>query len=153
MGGSEKGRGPRRKPGEGREGFHSFLHVQGPLCSWLTAALGCRPLSPGRDVHVPAPGLLFPFQRSPLPGLGAPSLRLFHPLLKPRNLLGPEPSRTKPRIQAGNPGVFSHLTRVSINSVPAPANPRTEGKSRLINDQLFQSRLAIIALVAFMITR
>lgn len=114
---------------------------------------GCRPLSPGRGVHVPAPGLLLPSQRSPLPGLGAPSLPLFHPLLKSRNLLGPEPSRTKPRIQAGNPGVFSHLTRVSINSVPAPANPRTEGKSRLINDQLFQSRLAIIALVAFMITR
>lgn len=57
------------------------------------------------------------------------------------------------RIQARKSGVFSHLTRVSINSARAPANPRTEGKRRLINDQLFQSRPAIIALVAFMITR
>lgn len=100
--------------------------------------------------QVPASGLLVPIPRSPLLGLGALSLSSLMAAQEPP---GPEPSRTKSHIQAGNPGVFSHLTRISINSVPAPTNPSTEGKSRLINDQLFQSRPAIIALVAFMITR
>lgn len=146
---SEKGREPGRKLGGVRVPQPSLLHVRGPLCSGHRAP----PTQAWERRPRPCSGSPAPRPKVPSARPWSPPLPLLHSLLKPRNLLGPEPSRTKPRIQAGNPGVFSHLTRVSINSVPAPANPRTEGKSRLINDQLFQSRLAIIALVAFLITR
>lgn len=130
-----------------RRGTRAFLL---PVCSW-PAAVSDSHHSRLRDVtQIRASGLLVPKARSLPLGLGAPSLSCIVAAQEPP---GSEPSRTKSHIEAGNPGVFSHLTRISINSVPAPTNPSTEGKSRLINDQLFQSRPAIIALVAFMITR
>lgn len=110
-----------RKRRKGPIAFSASLCPPGP---WQP--LGACHSGPGEVSLLQVSWSLAPW--FPPPGLGSPSLSLFHPLLQPRNLPGPEASRTKPRTQAGNPSVFSHLTRVSINLVPAPANPRTEGK-------------------------
>lgn len=70
------------------------------------------------------PGLAL---RTPPPCPPGPSS--FRPLPSPRLPCRPLPPlgiswSSQPLIQARKSGVFSHLTRVSINSAPAPANPR-----------------------------
>ena len=102
-----------------------------------------------------------PHAGSPRPGPSpSPSLRVPQPPPHRRVLAPPSlppradlPSSSDPSIQARKSGVFSHFARVSINPVLASTNPPHGRQRRLINDQLFQSRPAIIALVAFMITR
>ena len=110
---------------------------------WPAAPAGGPTLAPRARVPPPPPPSAF---RTPPPHRRV----LAPPSLPPRADL---PSSSDPSIQARKSGVFSHFARVSINPVLASTNPPHGRQRRLINDQLFQSRPAIIALVAFMITR
>lgn len=105
-----QGRGPRR--GRPRDPPHRPRAAPRP-----------RP-HPGALPLRPPPSPIPPRAVPPPPALPSPRPLPFPRPPRASRRLPASSSSAEPRIQARKSSVFSHLTRVSINSVPAPANPR-----------------------------